>query len=341
MRSWKHQPGSDPRCPFRRPRRSARRRRRASGDRCARADASQRTVPPRRAARPAPNAPMPRKAATSTLTLGGCRRNRGFAPDAVGPLTVASSWAGEPSRSVRDSAWANLPPIRPGRKPKWGMCRDEIGEPMSASIERMEAALFDEDSIVGAVLSSSVIARAVRARGERTGRSATCRQDRSGERSSHDLIVELRLDRGEPFLEALEQLAELLVSGLALGELALSRCLLVGGDEQRRHGRRQEGEERDTEDDHATADDAAQGRGRYDVAIADGGERDDRPPDRDAVVREVRAVDQRSSRAPRPARGRSVAARDTGRSGAARPPARTDLSSRLPSLRLGAIAAAR
>ena len=67
------------------------------------------------------------------------------------------------------------------------------------------------------------------------GLSQSLRRRRRSDRRARGcarVLVEFRLDGGEPRLEAFEQLLQLLVSGLALGEFPFSRRILIAGDEQ-------------------------------------------------------------------------------------------------------------
>ena len=80
-----------------------------------------------------------------------------------------------------------------------------------------------------------------------------------------------------------------------LDERAMRLLFLL--DEQRCHDRRQEGDEGDTHDDDDAAHDAPPPRVWDDVAVADRAKRDDGPPHRGAVVREVFLVDDRDDEA--------------------------------------------
>ena len=96
----------------------------------------------------------------------------------------------------------------------------------------------------------------------------------------------------ESFEDLVEESAHLLV---ARGSLLLEgrvAPVLVGGDEQRGHGSHQERQERDAQDDHQHANHSAPGAVRHDVAVADGAERDDCPPDTIPNRGEVPLIDE-------------------------------------------------
>jgi hypothetical protein len=73
----------------------------------------------------------------------------------------------------------------------------------------------------------------------------------------------------------------------------LGLAFLLGGDEERRDRGSEKESERDPDNDHDRAEDAAPSGVRDDVAVADGREHDERPPNAVGESGKVLAVDDR------------------------------------------------